>query len=182
MKTTLPSINLGKIKLREIDESDYFDLYECGKSEKMCETLNWGPFERLFDAKFVIKEIYLKRPLDGIPKGYAIIVDDKMVGMVDYHTYNKDLNSAEIGYFLNPLYWGLGIMSKTVAKAIDIGFNYLLLDKIIIGSETTNERSLNLIKRLGLKYEMSSVNEYKDKSHLCLYYSIYKYEYKGDLK
>jgi len=178
MKTVLPDIDMGKIKLREINESDLFDLYECGKSKKMCETLNWGPFERLFDAKFVLKEIYLKRPIDGIPKGYAIIVSNKMVGMIDYHTYNEKDNSAEIGYFLNPDYWNQGIMTKALKKVIDIGFNYLDLNKIIIGSDTTNERSLNLIQKAGLKYETSIVNEYKDKSHLCLYYSIYKYEYK----
>ena len=47
MKTDLPYVDLGKIKLREIEEDDYLDLYECGKSELMCKTLNWGPFTRL---------------------------------------------------------------------------------------------------------------------------------------
>ncbi len=180
MKTNLPKINLGKIQLREIEEGDYIDFYECGKSKKMCETLNWGPFERLFDAKFVIKAIYLKRPEDGLPKGYAIIYEDKMIGMVEYHSYNNLNNSIELGYFLHEDYWNHGIMTKALKAAIKIGFNYLDVDKIIIGSETTNERSLKLIQRLGLKYEYSLINEYKDTSHLCLYYSIYKYEFKGE--
>ena len=180
MKTDLPKVKISNITLREITIDDYLDLYECGKNPKMCQTLNWGPFNRLFEAKYVIQEIYLKRPLDGIPVGYAIIYDDKMVGMVDYHTYNKKDNSAEIGYFLNYDYWGLGIMTKSLKKAIEIGFSHLELDKIIIGTETTNERSLELIKRLNLKYEYSQINEYKDESHLCVYYSIYKYEFKGD--
>ncbi len=180
MKTDLPKVKISNITLREITIDDYLDLYECGKNPKMCQTLNWGPFNRLFEAKYVIQEIYLKRPLDGIPVGYAIIYDDKMIGMVDYHTYNKKDNSAEIGYFLNYDYWGLGIMTKSLKKAIEIGFSHLELDKIIIGTETTNERSLELIKRLNLKYEYSQINEYKDKSHLCVYYSIYKYEFKGD--
>ena len=171
MKTDLPKVKISNITLREITIDDYLDLYECGKNPKMCQTLNWGPFNRLFEAKYVIQEIYLKRPLDGIPVGYAIIYDDKMIGMVDYHTYNKKDNSAEIGYFLNYDYWGLGIMTKSLKKAIEIGFSHLELDKIIIGTETTNERSLELIKRLNLKYEYSQINEYKDKSHLCVYYS-----------
>ena len=89
MKTDLPKVKISNITLREITIDDYLDLYECGKNPKMCQTLNWGPFNRLFEAKYVIQEIYLKRPLDGIPVGYAIIYDDKMIGMVDYHTYNK---------------------------------------------------------------------------------------------
>ena len=179
MRTDLPYIDLGKIKLREIEESDYIDLYECGKNQVMCETLNWGPFTRLFEAKYVMNEIYLKRPLDGIPKGYAIICDNKMIGMIEYHNYDKNYNSCEIGYFLNTDYWNKGIMTKSLIRAIDIGFNYLEVDKILIGSDTSNERSINLIKRVGLKYEYSVLSNYKDKNHLCLYYSIYKYEFKG---
>ena len=179
MKTVLPVINLGKIQLREILESDYIDFYECGKSSKMCETLNWGPFQRLFDAKFVINAIYLKRPLDGLPVGYSIIYKNQMIGMVEYHSYNEGNNSIEIGYFLNENFWGMGI-TKALKAAINVGFNDLDLDKIIIGSETSNIRSLKLIERLGLKYEYSLVNEYKDAKHICLYYSIYKYEFKGE--
>ena len=74
----------------------------------------------------------------------------------------------------------MGIMTKALKAAINVGFNDLDLDKIIIGSETSNIRSLKLIERLGLKYEYSLVNEYKDAKHLCLYYSIYKYEFKGE--
>ena len=179
MKTDLPYVDLGKIKLREIEEDDYLDLYECGKSELMCKTLNWGPFTRLLEAKYVMKEIYLKRPEEGIPKGYAIICDNKMVGMIEYHNYNKNDNSCEIGYFLNVNYWNKGIMIKSLLKAISIGFNHLDLDKIIIGSETSNLRSINLITKAGLKYENTVLSNYKDENHLCLYYSIYRYEFKG---
>ena len=180
MKTKLEEIKLGKIILREIEENDYLALYECGKSQKMCETLNWGPFNYIFEAKYVINEIYLKRPENGLPIGYGIIYDDKLIGVCDYHTYNPNDNSIEIGYFLNPDYWGLGIMTKVLKKVIDVAFNYLECDKVIIGSDIYNERSLNLIKRLNLKYEYEMINNYKDRDHLCKYFSVYKYEYKGE--
>ena len=180
MKTILPNIKLGKINLREIESNDYLDLFECGKSSLMCETLNWGPFYRLFEAKYVINEIYLKRPENGLPVGYGIILDDKLIGVVDYHSYDDIHNSIELGYFLNDNYWHKGIMTKAVKEAIKVAFNHLEVDKVIIGSANDNERSLNLIKRLGLKYEYELVNEYKEKNHLCLYYSIYKNEFKGE--
>lgn len=180
MKTTLPNIKLGKINLREINISDYLDLYECGKSELMCKTLNWGPFTRPFEAKYVINVIYLKRPENGLPIGYGIILDDKLIGMVDYHSYDDIHNSIEIGYFLNDNYWRKGIMTKCVKEAIKVAFNHLDVDKVIIGSATENERSVNLINRLGLKYEYELINEYKDENHLCIYFSIYKNEFKGE--
>lgn len=180
MKTDLPNIKIGKINLREINKDDYLDLYECGKSDVMCKTLNWGPFYRLFDAKYVIEQIYLKRPEFGLPIGYGIILDNKLIGVVDYHSYDDIHNSIEIGYFLNPSYWNKGIMTKAVKAAINIAFNHLEVDKVIIGSANDNERSLKLINRLGLKYEYDLLNEYKDENHLCLYFSIFKNEFKGE--
>ena len=182
MKTELKEIKLGKIILREIEENDYLALYECGKNKLMCETLNWGPFNSLIEAKYVINEIYLKRPIWGLPIGYGVIYDDKLIGVCDYHSYDDSNNSIEIGYFLNPDYWNMGIMTKVVKKAIEVAFDYLECDKVIIGSDIYNERSLKLINKLNLKYEYELINNYKDKDHLCKYYSIYKYEYKGELK
>ena len=180
MKTNLPIVKSGKIILREINSDDFIDLFECGKSQLMCMTLNWGPFYRLFEAKYVINEIYLKRPENGLPVGYGIIVDNKLIGVVDYHSYDDIHNSIEIGYFLNENYWHKGIMTKAVKEAIKVAFNHLEADKVIIGSALENERSINLIKRLGLKYEYELLKEYKDENHLCLYYSIYKNEFKGE--
>ncbi|MBQ9900102.1 MAG: GNAT family N-acetyltransferase [Acholeplasmatales bacterium] len=180
MKTNLPTVKVKNLILREINSDDYLDLFECGKSSLMCETLNWGPFYRLFEAKYVINEIYLKRPENGLPIGYGIILADTLIGVVDYHSYDDIHNSIEIGYFLNPSYWNKGIMTKAVKEAIKIAFNHLEVDKVIIGGASDNIKSLNLIKRLGLKYEYEMINEYKDENHLCYYYSIYKNEFKGE--
>ena len=181
MKTELKDIRIQNLILTEINESFYLDLYEIGKNPKVCETLNWGPYKSSFDAMWVIKNIYNKRPIDeGIPKGYAITLDGKMIGMIDYHSYDKKNNFIEIGYFLQYEYWGLGIMTKALKKAIWYAFNELDIDKIIIGSLVTNERSIKVIEKCGLKYEEEKLVEENNEIKLARFYSLYKFEYKGE--
>ena len=181
MKTTLPEIKLGRLNLHEIEPSDYLDYYEIGKDSETCRYLNWGPFIRPNEALWVINEIFYKRPEDGLPIGYGIYLKGKMIGMIDFHSYNKALNQAEVGYILNKDYWGMGIMQKSLRAVVDVGFNYLGLDKIICGHTKDNFRSKNTILNSGFHYEKEALVSLKDGMEIGYYYSIYKEEYEGGM-
>jgi len=177
MITTLPTIRFNKYKLREINQYDYIDLYNVGSNSNMCKYLNWGPYKRLIEAKIAIERFYLRRPLYGLPIGYAITVCDTLIGVIDFHTYNESLNSCEIGFFLKEEYQNQGIMTKALKKVIDVGFNHLKLDKLICGHIDLNEASKRVILKCGFKYEFEKIENIKDKDYICKYYSIYKGEY-----
>ena len=100
METKLPTIKIRNIILRELRRSDFVDLFRIGSNPKMCEFLNWGPYKNINEALYTLDEIYLKRPLDNLPIGYAIEMSGKMIGLIEYHTYNESNNSIEIGFFL----------------------------------------------------------------------------------
>ena len=180
MNLKLPKIKLGKITLREIEEADYLDLFYIGSKMEVCKYLNWGPYKNPNEALFTIREIFLKRPDDGLPIGYSIIMDNKMIGEIDFHTYKKNENSMEIGYFLDPSYWGLGIIRKCIKKMLSIGFNQLGLDKIVLGSLVENERSINTIINSNFKYEYEKMIDMGEEYKLSKYYSFYKSDFKEE--
>jgi len=180
MKTTLPKIRLGKITLREICELDYLDYYDIGRNEDVCKYLNWGPFLRINDAKFIIDEIFMHRPDEGLPKGYAIVLDNKMIGEIDFHNYRIEANSAEIGFILHHDYHNQGIMTKCLKAMIRVGFYDMDLDKIIVGHAYDNIASQRVIEKCGFKYECDKIENLKDNDVLARYYSIYRHEYKED--
>jgi RimJ/RimL family protein N-acetyltransferase len=70
-------------------------------------------------------------------------------------------------------------MSRCLKEIVKVGFNYLDVDKILVGHLSTNEASKHVIINCGFKYESQKITEYKDKSGVVLYYSIYKYEFEG---
>ena len=177
MITKLENKRLGNVLLREIEECDYLDYFDIGKDEETCKYVNWGPFKKPAEALYAIREIFNKRPiLDELPKGYAIILDNHMIGMIDYHSENKKFNSIEIGYFLKREYWGLGIMRKCVSYMTSLAFN-LGFSKVVIGSIKDNLRSIQLIESLGFHYECQVVEDLGDGIlYLAKYYAKYENE------
>ncbi len=182
MKTKLEEVKVNKFTLKEISVNDYKGLFVIGQDKEMCSYLNWGPILSINEAKLIINNIYLKRPSEGLPPGYAIYYGDVMIGVIDYHTYNSLTNEIEIGYFLDRKFWGMGIMKRCLKKAIDIAFNYLECDKVKIGTSLKNERSMNLIKSLGLMYEYEEFCHLNYGDDIAKYYSIYRYEFNGGKK
>lgn len=182
LRTDLPDVNLGRYELRTVVREDYLDYFEIGKDEETCRHLSWGPFMKPKEALWCIDEIFLKRPEAGLPVGYAIIDKQneyKMIGMIDFHTYYEGINTAEIGYILNRSYWNKGIMKRCLKEMTKIGFEHLLLDKILVGHTLGNQASKQVILACGYHYEYQSVVPIKNQERIAMYYSIYRYEYEG---
>lgn len=183
MRTDLPDLNLGRYYLRTLCEADCFDYYEIGRDLETVKFLNWGPFINVNEAVYAIKEFFLTRPNNGLPIGYAIIDkynNHKMIGVIDFHTYYNNTNTAEIGYILNRNYWNMGIMKKCLKEVTKIGFNHLMLNKIIVGHTIENEASRHVILKCGFHYDYQTITKIKDEDKLANYYSLYRYEYERE--
>ena len=165
----VPTIIFKNFMLRDVKLEDYKDMYEYGSDLRVCKTLNWGPYNDILDAKYAIKNIFLKRPADGLPIGYAIVDLDnnKMIGTIDFHT--KTSNGAEIGYCLNYNYHNRGIMSAALGQLIKIGFNILGYDFIIVGHVIDNLASKKVITNNNFKFDKIS-----DKGFYDRFENIYK--------
>lgn len=179
MKNYLPIVHLDQIVLREVNEADYLDYYEIGRDSETTKYLNWGPFIHPQDALWVIREVFYQRPKTNLPIGYAIVYRGKMIGVIDFHTYYINTNTAEIGYILNRKYWNLGIMKKCLKAVTKIGFQHLNLDKIIVGHTMFNEASKHVILACGYKYEYQKIVQMKDREEIGYYYAMYRYEFEG---
>lgn len=181
LKTDLPVVNLGRYELRTVVKEDYLDYFDIGKDEETCKHLNWGPFLKPKEALWCIEEIFLKRPMQvGLPAGYSIIdkqSDNRMIGMIDFHTYYPSINTAEIGYILHRNYWNQGIMTRCLHEMTRIGFEELLLDKILVGHTLGNQSSKQVILQCGYHYEYQSLIKIKNHERIAMYYSLYRYEY-----
>ncbi len=180
MKTKLPDLNLGQYYLRTVCEADYLDYFEIGKDPLVVEHLTWGPYVRPKEALYTIREIFLKRPLSGLPEGYAIVDrknHHKMIGMIDFHTYYPGINTAEVGYILHRDYWNRGIMTMCLKAVTKVGFEFLGLDKILVGHILANQASKQVILKCGYHYEYQAVVKMGVEDRIVMYYSLYRYEY-----
>lgn len=178
----VPVLVFDNIMLRDIKKSDAKDLFEYGSDLEVVKYLNWGPYEYEQEAKEAISTYFLTRPSKGLPVGYAIIdlEKNKMIGTVDFHTF-RGPNTVELGYALNKNYWNRGVMSKCVAKILEVGFYTLGYDKIYCGYVVGNPGSQRVIEKNKFKFEYNDPKGYFDRftgeTVETRFYSITKEEF-----
>ena len=80
----------------------------------------------------------------------------------------------ELGYVVHPAWQGKGYMTAALKIAItellESGF-----DTVICGAFTENPASIRIMEKCGmLRQPETEVIEYREKSHICVYYAISK--------
>jgi RimJ/RimL family protein N-acetyltransferase len=80
-------------------------------------------------------------------KSFAIIVNNKVTGMIWFENFNRAKRCAEIGLFLGDEYRGKGYAKEAVKKVIGYGFEKLKLEKIVALTNNFNKHSQKLLKK-----------------------------------
>jgi ribosomal-protein-serine acetyltransferase len=83
----------------------------------------------------------------------GIIFQGQLVGNISFNTINHSLKKVEIGYWLAQPQQGKGIVTKAVAKMIEIAFTQLDMEKVQISAAEKNSPSCRVCARLGFTLE-----------------------------
>ena len=88
-------------------------------------------------------------------------------------------NRIEIGYDLNPEYWGKGIMQEALSKIIHFAFTSMKINKIEAKIEPENKSSIKLLEKLDFYKEgVLRQHEFEKGKYVDLaIFSILKSEY-----
>lgn len=171
-----------RLILRSWLESDYKDLYEYAKSDLVGPNAGWPPHKNEDDSKKIVKKFI------NDDEVYAIELksENKVIGSIGLHSRITDesypkLLQRELGYVLNPKYWGQGIMPEAVKCLLDYGFSELFLDLIWCRHYDFNHNSRRVIEKCGFKYRYTKKDILlllDNKEVHALYYNIFRNEYK----
>jgi len=149
-----PILETPRLYLRKMLKKDSADMYEYSKLEEVTKYLLWDPH---------VSESYTYKYLSYLQSRYragdfydwAVIWRDnnKMIGTCGFTRFNIEANSAEVGYVLNPSYWGLGIAPEAVRAVLNFGFLELGLHRIEAKYMADNIRSRQVMEKVGMTYE-----------------------------
>lgn len=67
--------------------------------------------------------------------------------------YLEERDQVDIGYRLLKKHWGKGYATESARVCLDYGFNTLNLEEIIGSAMLENPASINVFKKLGMKYD-----------------------------
>ncbi len=80
------------------------------------------------------------------------------IGTCGFHCWNTSEGICEIGYDLNPNYWGSGYMSEAINAILSFAQNDMKIKKVNACIYLGNERSIKLIEKVGFKYHGEKVS------------------------
>ena len=177
----MKEITTDRLIIRQWRNSDSKDLYEYAQSELVGPRAGWKPHKSEDESKEIISKFIENND------SYAIVLkkEYKVIGGIGLHNRKpddslKDLEQREIGYVLNPKYWGSEYVPEAVKALINYGFNEMNLDLIWCGHYDFNNNSKRVIKKCGFKYKFTRKENIALLDNMevnMLYYNIFRDEY-----
>ena len=75
-----------------------------------------------------------------------------MIGTIELYNHSP-LFKAELGYALNPKYWGKGIIPEAVNEVVAFAFEFLSLKRLEVGLFLDNIQSKRVCEKTGFTFE-----------------------------
>ncbi|MCK8058163.1 MULTISPECIES: GNAT family N-acetyltransferase [unclassified Fusibacter] len=176
----MKTIESERLILREWSLSDVDDMYEYAANSLVGPNAGWKPHKDKEVSKTIIEMFIQSKEV------YAIVLKTtgKVIGGIGLHKRTPDLilvdlNQREIGYVLNPAYWGRGLIPEAVNTLIEFGFKELKLDLIWCGHYKENLKSKRVNEKCGFNYQFKRVEEIKllGEEREVHYYNIMRSNY-----
>lgn len=113
--------------LRPITLSDYKDLYEYYKIDKVVKYLPVKPHTSYVDTKKFIKSFFISNYKKGLIGHYAVVYkkNNKVIGNAGFNNTSPKSRGGELGICLNPKYWGMNLATEITDRLIQYGFEDL---------------------------------------------------------
>ncbi len=150
----IPELVTGRLVLRKMLVRDADDMFEYARRADVTKYLTWSPHpSRSYTKEYL--EYVATRYLAGEFYDWAVTdaVTGKMIGTCGFTKFDYTSNSAEVGYVLNPVFWGHGYASEALNTVLDYGFSNLKLNRIEARYMEGNSASRRVMDRVGMTYE-----------------------------
>ena len=165
----IPTITTERLTLRKIQLSDYKDMYEYAHRPEVTKYLLWCEHESP-DQTYGYLEAVARSYKSGDFHDWAVTLTEsgKMIGTCGFTSFDFENDRAEVGYVLNPKYWGQGIATEAVSAAIEFAFNELGANRVEAKFIEGNNASLKVMEKCGMTFEgylkqyMKIKGEYKN--------------------
>ncbi|WP_298417321.1 GNAT family N-acetyltransferase [uncultured Kordia sp.] len=151
-------IETERLHIRALEESDLDGMFTLDSDPEVHRYLGNKPITHTDEALKYIKDIRKQYAKRGIGR-WAVEIKEtgEFIGWVglrlytDY-TFNNHTNFYDIGYRLQPKFWGKGYATEASKACLNYAWNVLKLDKVYGITEMGNEASHKVLLKIGLTY------------------------------
>lgn len=138
------------------------DIHDYSMDARFFEFLEFGPNKTLPQT-----QEYIKKLLERIENenahywGIFLKCENKVIGTIGATSFDGLRNSVEIGYGINPQYWGMGYFKESLNLVCKILFTHFEIHRIYAKTDYRNISSIKGLSALGFTKEGELRNFYK---------------------
>jgi len=152
-RTGLPVLTTSRLTLREVRLSDAAALHAVALCPDVARFMWPAPTE--FDAFQRFIEWTWGERAAGKYVGFAIVPKGAVVpaGLFELRQMQPSFFRAELGFFIDPAYWGTGLFTEAARLVLDFAFRVVGIHRIEARATVDNVRSNRALRRLGAQRE-----------------------------
>ncbi len=150
----IPMLTTERLTLRKMSVYDSGDMYDYARRPIVTKYLLWEEHEseqQTYDFLSYVSDAYKR----GDYFDWAVTLTDsgKMIGTCGFTSFDFDHGRVEVGYVLNPDFWGQGIATEAVGAVIEFAFTELNANRVEIHFIEGNNASLRVAEKCGMTFE-----------------------------
>lgn len=149
--TEVPDLAFGRVRLRRLRLQDAADLHRAFGDPVTMRFWDSPPTRDVAETEARIRRSLAAEPAEHAP--FAVLVQDRLLGMVNYHARKPVHRRLGVGWILLPQATGQGYASEAMTALLTHCFGALQTHRVEAEIAPDNTRSLRLAERCGFHRE-----------------------------
>jgi RimJ/RimL family protein N-acetyltransferase len=149
----LPVLTTPRLTLREPRLSDATTLHQVARCRDVARFM-WPAPAELDSFQRFIEWTWAERAA-GKYVGFVIVPKGAVsaAGLFELRQMQPGFFRAELGFFIDPVYWGTGLFTEAARLVLDFAFRVVGIHRIEARATVDNIRSNRALRRLGAQQE-----------------------------
>jgi ribosomal-protein-alanine N-acetyltransferase len=149
----LPELRGERVVLRELTRSDAPALHHVASMPEISRH-TWPPPPTLEAVERYIEWTLVKRARgEYLCFGIVPRLETKIAGMFELRSFHPALARVELGFVLDPRWWGSGVFMEGAALVCSFAFNVLGVHRIEARASAENARGNAALRKIGARIE-----------------------------
>ena len=169
-----------RLFLKKYDMTMVEDVYRVINHKEIADTMITIPYPFPKQAAERWVDYLMNSFANKTSYEFAVYIKPNIyIGNVGLMNISPKHMTAELGYFIDPNYWGKGYATEACAKIIELAFEQLALNRIYAKTLTSNTSSIKVLDKNGFSFEGMFKNEFRkeDVYYDINHYALLKLEY-----
>ena len=176
----IPTITTERLVLRKMLPKDAEDMHEYAQEPLVTNFLLWEPHVSIKFTQSYLKFIQTQYAAASFFDWAVTLADSgKMIVTCGFASIDTDNDAVEIGYVINPEYWGKGYATEALSRMLSFGFGVLGMHRIYVRIMSGNLASERVAKKCGMRHEATFYSSLfvKGDYRTIKYYAILREEF-----